>query len=223
MDALAVLISGGLDSAILLGDALRRPGNVYPLYVQCGLIWETAELAHLRRYLQACQTPALQPLTILEQPVADLYGNHWSITGQDVPTAHSPDEAVFLPGRNVLLLTKTLLWCHLHHVPGIALGSLGTNPFRDASPKFFHDIEELVNRGVSGHTKVLLPFAAMKKLEVMNLAEGLPLEHSFSCINPESGQHCGRCNKCAERQQAFAAARMVDPTYYRWKNNQPAK
>ena len=33
-DAVAVLISGGLDSAILLGDALRRHPAVYPLFVR---------------------------------------------------------------------------------------------------------------------------------------------------------------------------------------------
>ena len=49
-DGLAVLVSGGLDSAILLGEALRHePPAVQPLYVRHGLYWETAELQHLLR------------------------------------------------------------------------------------------------------------------------------------------------------------------------------
>ena len=211
---LAVLISGGLDSAILLGDALRRLGTVQPLFVRCGLAWEAVELSYLQRYLKALRCPALQPLVILEQPVADMYGTHWSITGNSVPGADSPDEAVFLPGRNVLLLAKALLWCHLHGVPALALGSLQTNPFPDATPAFFHGFQELVNQAMQGQVEVRLPFGGMKKAAVMRIGDGLPLAHSFSCIAPIDGLHCGRCNKCAERRQAFADARMADPTVY---------
>src|SRR6516162_10523611 len=98
--ALAVLVSGGLDSAILVGESLRTHAAVYPLYVRCGLSWEPVELRHLRSYLDAIRGPALRPLTVLEMPVADLYGEHWSLTARGVPGADSPDEAVFLPGRN---------------------------------------------------------------------------------------------------------------------------
>lgn len=214
MTALAVLISGGLDSAILLGDALRRHASVYPLYIRSGLYWEVTELEYLRRYLQVVSCPALQPLSVLDQPVADLYGNHWSITGKDIPDDKSADAAVYLPGRNLLLLTKGLLWCHLQQVPALALGSLGTNPFPDATAGFFKAVQDTVNQAVQGNIEVCLPFGGMTKKEVMLLAHGLPLEHSFSCINPRTGLHCGCCNKCAERKHAFADASLVDPTRY---------
>src|SRR5260370_42443833 len=108
----AVLISGGLDSAILLAESLSVHSAVYPLYVQSGHSWEKVELQYLKRFLQALSSPPLQPLTILDLPVADLYGVHWSLTGRGVPGADSPDEAVCLPGRSVLLLAKAVLWCH---------------------------------------------------------------------------------------------------------------
>ena len=206
-DSLAVLISGGLDSAILLGDALRRYTVVQPLFIRCGLAWEGVELAYLQRYLQALRGPALGPLMILEQPVADVYGKHWSITGEGVPNQDAPDEAVFLPGRNVLLLAKALLWCHLQHVPAVALGSLQTNPFPDATPAFFHSIQELVNDAMQGRVEVLLPFGGMKKVAVMQLGQGLPLEHTFSCIAPVDTLHCGRCNKCRRSANMPSARR----------------
>jgi 7-cyano-7-deazaguanine synthase len=209
-----VLISGGLDSAILLGDALRRHAAVVPLFVRCGLAWEGVERAYLDRYLHALASPALRPLVVLDQPVADLYGPHWSTTGLNVPDARTPDEAVFLPGRNVLLLAKALLWCHLHGVPAVALGSLQTNPFPDATPAFFRAFQDVVNRSVGGHVEVRLPFGTMKKHAVMQLGRGLPLEHTFSCIQPTGELHCGQCNKCAERRHAFADAGMDDPTRY---------
>jgi 7-cyano-7-deazaguanine synthase len=211
---LAVLVSGGLDSAILLGEALRDAAAVHPLYVRHGLGWEEAELVHLRRFLEAVACPALRPLCLLQMPVADLYGAHWSLTGRDVPDADSPDEAVFLPGRNVLLLAKAMLWCHLHRVPAVALAPLESNPFPDATPQFFDAYQQIVNRGIGGAVQVLRPYAGLSKVEVMRRGRGLPFERTFSCIRPAGGRQCGRCNKCAERRRAFADAGLADATEY---------
>jgi 7-cyano-7-deazaguanine synthase len=211
---LAVLVSGGLDSAILLGEALRDAAAVHPLYVRHGLAWEEAELGHLRRFLEAVACPVLRPLEVLEMPVADLYGAHWSLTGRGVPDADSPDEAVFLPGRNVLLLAKAMLWCHLHGVPAVALAPLESNPFPDATPEFFDTYQQVVNRGMGGCVRVLRPYAGLSKVEVMRRGRGLPLGQTFSCIRPAGGRHCGGCNKCAERRRAFSDAGLTDPTEY---------
>jgi 7-cyano-7-deazaguanine synthase len=209
---LAVLISGGLDSAILLGDALRRQ-PIVPIYMRCGLSWESVELQYLQRFLDALRCPALKPLVVLDQPISDVYGPHWSITGK-APLIGTPEEAVFLPGRNVLLLAKSLLWCHLNDVPAIALGSLQTNPFPDATPAFFRGMQDIVNQAVQGKVEVRLPFGGMKKVAVMALGKGLPLEHTFSCASPVNSLHCGRCSKCGERRDAFRDAGMADPTRY---------
>jgi 7-cyano-7-deazaguanine synthase len=211
---LAVLVSGGIDSAVLLANALPVCSAVHPLYLRWGLIWEVAELAYLRQYLEVIHHPALQPLQILELPVADLYGPHWSLTGRGVPDAQSPDEAVFLPGRNVLLLAKAILWCHLRRVPAVALGLLASNPFPDATHEFFETFPNVVNHAVGGAVKIYRPFASLSKTEVVKCGTELPLQYTFSCIRPVNGRHCGRCNKCAERRRAFLAAGIADPTLY---------
>jgi 7-cyano-7-deazaguanine synthase len=213
--SIAILASGGLDSAILLFQATNEYGAVWPLYVRHGLFWEPAELAHLRRYLQAIHTPALRTLHVLDMPVADLYADHWSVTGKCVPDNESADEAVFLPGRNVLLLAKGILWCHLRGVPAIALAPLLSNPFPDATPKFFAAYQDIVNHAVGGAVQVLRPYAHLSKVELMGLGRGLLLELTFSCIRPVDGKHCGRCNKCAERRQAFLDADIHDRTEYK--------
>jgi 7-cyano-7-deazaguanine synthase len=213
-DALAVLVSGGLDSAILVGEAVSQHPAVHPLYVRCGLAWEAVEEEHLRRYLAALQAPTLRPLHVLHVPVRDLYRDHWSLTGVGVPGADTPDDAVFLPGRNVLLLGKALLWCSLRRVPAVALGVLAGNPFPDATPAFFDALAAVVNRAVGGSVSVRLPYRDLHKAEVMRRGRGLPLGLSFSCIRPVEGRHCGKCNKCAERRAAFAAAGLDDSTMY---------
>jgi 7-cyano-7-deazaguanine synthase len=210
----AVLISGGLDSAILLAESLRHDESVYPLYVRGGLFYESAELTHLSRYLEAVQSPALNPLHILELPLQDLYARHWSVTGRNVPSATSPDEAVFLPGRNVLLLSKALVWCQLRDVPLLSMALLKNNPFPDATPQFRAAYAKIVSDAIGGNIRVIGPFDQLAKREVMRLGRDLPLELTFSCIRPVDDRHCGSCNKCAERRHAFADAGMVDRTNY---------
>jgi 7-cyano-7-deazaguanine synthase len=216
--SLAVLVSGGLDSAILLAESLGRCSAIYPLYVRFGLTWETAELRYLRRFLEAVHTEALRPLTLLDMPVADLYGRHWSLTGDGVPGADTPDEAVFLPGRNLLFLCKAMLWCHLHRVPAVALAPLSSNPFPDATPSFFAACEAVVNQAVGGRVQVLQPYLGLHKKDVLRRGRHLPLEWTFSCIRPRGAPgrelHCGTCNKCAERQQGLREAGLEDPTPY---------
>src|SRR3954469_19715059 len=102
----AVLLSGGIDSAVLCVDLVARGRRVFPLYVRFGLRWEQVELASVKRFLHAVERPGLMPLQVLDEPVADIYGSHWSTNGSRVPDALSDDEAVYLPGRNVLLIAK---------------------------------------------------------------------------------------------------------------------
>ena len=212
--ALAVLVSGGSDSAILLAEAVRAYPAVFPLYVRTGLHWEEVERAHLNRFLEAIRAPTLRPLRALDEPIRDVYGAHWSVSGAGTPGADSPDEAVFLPGRNVLLLAKPLLWCHLNGVPEIATAPLGANPFPDATPRFYDDFAAIVSSAVNGSVRVLRPYSALHKVDVLRRGRGLPLEHTFSCLRPVGELHCGACNKCAERKHGFRDAEMPDPTRY---------
>jgi 7-cyano-7-deazaguanine synthase len=211
---LAVLASGGLDSAVLLAESLHRHPAVHPLYVRFGLAWEPAELEHLGRFLSTLAGEALRPLVVLDMPAHDLYGAHWALTGKGVPGADTPDEAVYLPGRNVLLLAKALVWCHLHGAPALALGTLARNPFADATPAFLASYAALVDQALGGRVRVWRPYGGLSKADVVRRGAGLALEWALSCLRPVNGLHCGACNKCAERRQAFADAGAPDPTPY---------
>jgi len=213
-DGVAVLASGGLDSAVLAAEYLGEGRVVQPIYVRFGLAWEEIEETHLRRFLDTLQSSRLRPLVTLALPVADTYGSHWSLSADDVPDADTPDEAVYLPGRNLLLLAKSSIWCALHGYPTIALGTLKGNPFADSSREFFGDVESLVQTAVDHRLEIATPFSELDKAHVLELGRDLQLQHTFSCINPTAGVHCGRCNKCAERQRAFEEASIDDVTTY---------
>jgi 7-cyano-7-deazaguanine synthase len=211
---LAVLVSGGPDSAVLVGELATTSPRVVPIYVRFGLIWEDAEEQALRSFLRALPAHAVAPLKVFHLPLEAVYGPHWSTTGQDVPDAASPDEAVFLPGRNFLLLAQAAIWCHLNEIPTIALGVLKSNPFPDSSDRFFSSCEATVNTAVNGRVRIVRPYQNLSKIEVLLLGRQMPLELTWSCMRPNGGLHCGQCNKCAERQRAFAQARINDPTRY---------
>jgi 7-cyano-7-deazaguanine synthase len=212
--AAAVLISGGLDSAILCVDLLRDFSRVAPIYIRSGLRWERAELSALRRFLAAVNVEGLDELVVLDEPIADVYGAHWSTSAGDFPGSETPDEAVYLPGRNMLLTIKAAVWCRLRGIETLALGCLGSNPFPDGTRAFFSRLEGLVNEALGGRLKLLCPFGRLHKAEVLRRGRELPLYLTFSCIHPVDGRHCGKCNKCAERKKGFRDAGVRDQTPY---------
>ncbi len=211
----AVLVSGGLDSAILSVDLLCDFQRVVPLYIRSGLRWEDAEMSALGRFLSAVARDGLEQLVILDEPIADVYGDHWSTSGTGVPGQHTPDEAVYLPGRNLLLTVKAAVWCRLREVDALALGSLGSNPFPDSTPAFFGKLETVLNQAMGGRLRLIRPFNQLHKTDVLLRGKELPLHLTFSCINPTQGVHCGTCNKCAERRKGFRDAGLADDTAYR--------
>lgn len=204
-DSVCILVSGGLDSCVLAAELARRYRQVYPVFVRQGLRWEATELRALRRFLKAARLPT--PV-VLDLPMRDLYRGHWSVTGKAPPAAESADEAVFLPGRNLLLLSKTAVFCQLHGIGPLAVGSLAGNPFSDATPAFFRAFSRLAG------VRVIAPYRQLSKPQVIRRGRGLPLHLTFSCLAPHRGQHCGACNKCAERRAAFTRAGVADGTRY---------
>jgi 7-cyano-7-deazaguanine synthase len=210
----AVLVSGGPDSAVLVGELARSSSHVVPIYVRFGMFWEDDEERALRRYLDQLAARAVQGLKVFRMPLGDVYGRHWSTTGEEVPDYDSPDAAVFLPGRNLLLLAQAAVWCHLQGVPTLALGLLKGNPFPDSTGAFFASYEAAINQALAGRLRVVRPYEQLSKIEVLQRGRDFPLGATWSCMRPVGGLHCGRCNKCAERQKAFARAGIEDPTEY---------
>lgn len=210
-----VLVSGGLDSAVLLAHEAAQ-SEVRPVYVRSGLAWEPAELRMLARLVAAPVMSGIRPLTVVDLPMRDVYPeSHWALRG--TPPAHDmPDEDVYLIGRNLTLLAKAGIVAARSDARRIALGSLAGNPFPDSTPAFFAAMGEALSRGLAHAVSVATPFAALRKAQVIELGArlGVPFELTLSCMNPANDVHCGACSKCRERRDAFAEAGVTDPTSY---------
>jgi 7-cyano-7-deazaguanine synthase len=214
LEKISALASGGLDSSVLIAK-LAAGAEVYPIYVQCGFVWEAMELEGLQSFLDALHNRNVMPTTVLSAPASVLYGDHWSVTGVRVPAADEPDENTYLPGRNILLISLAAIWCSTHTVSRIAIGSLGGNPFPDATPEFFDTFARVLSTGLGHEVRIEAPLRGFHKEDLIKQFKELPLELTLTCMAPKGGsQHCGQCNKCFERQQAFRKAGVTDRTLY---------
>ena len=211
----AVLLSGGLDSAVLLADEAVR-AEVQPIYVSVGLAWEDAERAAVDRLLATGASQArIRPLVVLSVDMRDVYAaSHWAVVGRP-PAYHTPDEDVYLPGRNVILLGKAGVFCAAAHIGRIAIGTLAHNPFPDATAEFRATMARALSLGLDRPIEIDAPFANLTKAEVVRrgLSLGVDFTVTLSCMNP-SPRHCGVCSKCRERHDAFLEAGVPDPTDY---------
>ena len=212
-----VLLSGGLDSAVLAAHEAQS-ARVLPVYVSVGLAWEQAEIAMVEQLLRA---PAfagrLDPLTQVAFTMRDVYPpTHWAIRGEP-PAYDTPDEDVYLTGRNLVLLTKAGVVAARHGAHRIALGPLAGNPFPDARPEFFSSMSNSLSLGLAHEIQIATPFLEWEKEQVIKRGVELevPLELTLSCMNPAPGPtHCGLCSKCRERRDAFVTAGVPDPSHY---------
>jgi 7-cyano-7-deazaguanine synthase len=183
--------------------------------VRKGFVWEASELFHLRRLLGAFASDGLAELTVLDVPMGAIYKRrHWSLGTRRPPGLRAPDRAVYLPGRNLLLLSLGGLFCALRRIPNLWIGVLKNNPFRDARTGFFREIENLLQEGAGASVRIASPMGELTKAEVLRRYRQIPWEWTFSCICPVGRRHCGRCQKCAERRAGFRAAGLSDPARY---------
>ena len=216
IEPVAVLVSGGLDSAVLAACEAQRV-RVQPIYVSCGLPWEPSELACLEHFLAGYQAPhPFLPLVRLELPVGDVYpGTHWAMRGAP-PAYESSDKALYLVGRNIALLTKAGIYCSFAGLRRIVLGQLEGNPFPDATPEFLSAMARALSLGLDHPLEISFPFISRTKTDIIRLGASLkvPFELTLSCLRPKDGVHCGACGKCRERHEAFVASGVEDRTRY---------
>ena len=212
-----MLCSGGLDSVVLVAD-LATTAAVQPIYVASGLAWEDQERAMLGRALASLPAGSARvaPLHVLDASVRDVYAStHWSLTGTP-PAWDTPDEDVYLVGRNVVLLGKAAVYCAVRGIGRIALGPLAGNPFPDATTEFYEAMARALSLGLAHSIAIETPYRTWHKADVIRRghAIGAPIALTLSCMKPADGMHCGACSKCRERHDAFIEALGEDPTSY---------
>jgi 7-cyano-7-deazaguanine synthase len=217
MERSAVLLSGGLDSVVMMALERAAGREVWPIHVRTGLAWEAAEAAAIGRVLDAAPfAGCVRSVTTLQVDMRDVYpATHWAVRGE-ARAYLAPDDTVYLEGRNITLIAKTAVFCAGHDISRLVVGPLAGNPFPDASPAFLDAMSRAMTLGLARPIDIAAPLAHLHKDAVIRLGHdlGVRFDTTLSCNGPIGDRHCGRCNKCRERRDAFRDANVMDPTDY---------
>ena len=202
MKKAVVLFSGGVESSAILYLYLSRGWIVYPVYVKTGQFWERFEYRkaiHLWEHTRK-RYPNLMPLRV--EPLRAVCPR---------PRSINTESQLFIPLRNLTLLTAVGNYALSKGAYQIGLGSLGLYPFPDNNLGYIKQVEDLMSKGASTKIEVDVPLLGLEKSEVVRRFKNLvPFHLTFSCVNPviKDGRilHCGKCIKCMERKEAMAQA-----------------
>ena len=197
-----VLLSGGPDSAAALAWAMRRGPAIPATFEFPGRPRPEASAA--RRVARAMGLP---PPRLIRVPMLRMTGGPAGrLTGE--PPG-------FVPHRNLVYYGLALALAASVGAQRVVGGQLRTDGrlFPDGRPAFFRALNALAERGAppGRGCRIVLPFARMKKAEVLRLGVrlGAPLGLTWSCYR-SGRRHCGRCLGCVERREAFRMAGMAD-------------
>ncbi|WP_413775470.1 7-cyano-7-deazaguanine synthase [Paenarthrobacter sp. PAE-2] len=175
-----VLLSGGIDSALVVSLVLESHGDTTALFVDYG-------------------QPAVAAERKASQAIAAHFGIPWSsVTISGVATA-----AGEIPGRNDLLIAAATAACS---GCSIAIGTHSGSAYKDCSPEHASAWQGLLDVQYAGVVQLLTPLVSLTKDEVVATAieREIPLELTYSC--EASSAPCQECLSCADRRSLLGAA-----------------
>ena len=212
-----VLFSGGLDSTVLATQLKVDGAETRLLSIDYG----QRHARELKRAEQIAQALEL-PQQVLRLPdLGPLLGGS-SLTDEKVelPEGHYAEEsmkATVVPNRNMILLALAG-----GHALSIGFDTIAYAAhagdhtiYPDCRPEFADAMETAL--GLADWEKLSLhrPFVHLSKTDLVKKGAelGAPLHLTWSCY---AGReiHCGKCGTCVERKEAFALAKIADPTEY---------
>lgn len=216
-----VLVSGGMDSAVVLALAREEGFSVYALSVSYGQR-HTSELQAADRVSQALGAAAHKTVNV---DLRSIGGSALTDSGIEVPEAGGAGIPVtYVPARNTIMLSVALGWAEVLGASDIFCGvnAVDYSGYPDCRPEFIAAFENLANlatkAGVEGAgLRIRAPLLRMSKADIVR--EGMRLDVDFSqtvsCYRAdEQGRACGHCDACRLRAAGFADAGVPDPTHY---------
>lgn len=204
-----VLLSGGLDSAILCAYLqMAEQDDVLPLFID----------RHQRAVEneRAAATAVVQNLKLPNKLIEVAVG----LDAYRGLISEKDRERIGIPGRNVVLIALAAPYAYLAKANYIAIGANASDSFPDTKPNVFSPFSETLTNALGTEITVRAPFAEsnMTKDAVIKYGFDQNLQkviwQTLSCFFPRDGLHCGNCPGCSVRKAAFEAAGLKDETRY---------
>jgi 7-cyano-7-deazaguanine synthase len=191
-----VLLSGGIDSTVLLAELLRERIGCKCLFVDYGQRAGAEEYAASKRISHSMNVELIRVV------LGSFSGRFRNILTQDNPSLSS----VF-PARNMLLLTLAAQIGFEEHARAVAIGVIMTTKYPDCTKEFLESAERSITLALGEKMAVLSPFSQLTKGQVVEIGRTLdvPFELTYSCFRG-GRKHCGKCEACKERREALEEA-----------------
>jgi 7-cyano-7-deazaguanine synthase len=217
-----VLLSGGLDSATVLAEAVHQGFECHALSFRYGQR-HAAELAAAARVARALGAASHRVIGI---ELGEIGGS--ALTDEDIPVPENPTEgipATYVPARNSVFLALGMGVAEVLEAGHLFIGvnAVDYSGYPDCRPEFiaaFRSLAEVATRrAIEGAPlEIHAPLIQLSKAEIIRrgLALGVDYGLTVSCYQADAaGAACGRCDSCRLRRAGFEAAGVADPTRYR--------
>ena len=225
MKRAVILVSGGMDSAVVLAMAREQGFACHALSVSYGQR-HTSELAASQAISNLLGAEQHKVVTV------DLRSIGGSALTADIDVPESEQGAAaasgipvtYVPARNTIMLSIALGWAEVLGAADLFCGvnAVDYSGYPDCRPEFIAAFERLANlatkAGVEGAgLRLHAPLMAMGKADIVRegLRLGVDFAQTVSCYQADAtGAACGRCDACRLRAEGFSAAGVADPTRY---------
>lgn len=216
-----VLVSGGLDSATTLAQAISEGYACHALTVNYGQRHE-AELQAASRLIGLLGAVEHKVMSL---DLGAIGGS--ALTDRNIAVPENPGPGIpvtYVPARNTVFLSLALGWAEVlgsRHI-FIGVNAVDYSGYPDCRPEFIAAFESMANlatkAGVEGTAfKIHTPLIHLTKAEIIRRGINLGVDYGLtvSCYAAdEQGHACGRCDACRLRRQGFIQAGIPDPTIY---------
>ena len=222
-----VLVSGGMDSAVVLALAREQGRECYALSVSYGQ-------RHSAELLAAAELAAAQGAVEHKTVVVDLRSIGGSALTADIDVPESASAGIpvtYVPARNTIMLSVALGWAEVLGAGEIHCGvnAVDYSGYPDCRPEFIAAFEAVANlatkAGVEGRRlDVRAPLMRMSKADIVRegMRLGVDFSRTVSCYQAtDKLEACGRCDSCRLRREGFVAAGLPDPTRYLKRQTMP--
>ena len=220
MKKAVVLVSGGMDSAVVLAIAKSQGFTPYALSVRYGQ-------RHTSELDAAARVAALEGAAEHKVVSVDLRSIGGSALTDDIEVPEAGGAGIpvtYVPARNTIMLSIALGWAEVLGAQDIFCGvnAVDYSGYPDCRPEFIAAFQALANlatkAGVEGRTMTVhAPLQYLSKADIARegIRLGVDFAQTVSCYRAdEQGRACGYCDACRLRAAGFAEAGMPDPTRY---------
>ncbi|HEY1140189.1 MAG TPA: 7-cyano-7-deazaguanine synthase QueC [Lysobacter sp.] len=230
MKKAVVLVSGGMDSAVVIAIAREQGFAVHALSVRYGQR-HTSELDAADRVSHALGAVAHKTVNVdlrsiggsaLTDDIAVPTDADGHAVGEDAAKNVIP--VTYVPARNTIMLSVALGWAEVLGANDIFCGvnAVDYSGYPDCRPEFIAAFQSLANlatkAGVEGAgIRVHAPLQFLSKADIVRegLRLGVDFSETVSCYQADAeGRACGHCDACRLRAEGFASADVPDPTRY---------